>query len=189
MRNKVLLFLIALFFLSGCTLPNFLSKNQKVTPATQKILVTPSPEEIYSTWTDDAGFVFQYGDSMTIKQDKEDDTSYTNLSLTKVGELGEIKILAKDTKLKDINQWNKSADDIIIGGKNALSVVADDKTTIGVIDEGTLFTIEMTGSSPTLNNTFEKIKNTFEFVYPTSSAKATDNSALDDAIEEESVEE
>jgi len=182
MGNKVFLFLIALFFLSGCL--------KNTPPNSQKILPSPTVkpiEETFSTWNDEAGFVFQYLEGVDVKQDTADDTSYTNLSLTKVGEDGQILILAKDTKLKDISLWNKNADDIIIGGKNALSSVLEDKKTIGVIDEGILFTIEITGNSPALNTTFAKIKNTFEFVYPTSSAKSTDSSQFDNAIEEESV--
>ena len=116
---------------------------------------TPTKEAEMLTWKDEAGFVFNYPANLKIKQNTEDNESYSNLEITETeGKTGKIAILAQDTKLKSIDEWNKEK--------------AANK--IGRIDQGILFTIE---ADPGWEAEMEIIDKSWQFFYPTKAASSS----------------
>lgn len=127
---------------------------------------TPTKEMEMLTWKDEAGFVFNYPANLKIKQNTEDNESYSNLEITAEGKEGKITILAKDTKLKSIDEWNKEK--------------AVNK--IGRIDQGILFTIE---ADPGWETETEIINKSWQFFYPTqaSSLKEEEGEVVEEVVE------
>lgn len=143
---------------------------------------TPTKGVETLTWKDEAGFLFNYPANLKIKQNTEDNESYSNLEITTegpasaeassfsadkpAGKKGKITILAKDTKLKSIDEWNKEK--------------AANK--IGRIDQGILFTIE---ADPGWETEMEIINKSWQFFYPTkaSSLKEEEGEVVEEVQE------
>lgn len=142
----------------------------------------PTKEAEMLTWKDEAGFIFKYPASLKVKQNTEDNDSYANLEITAegsasaeassssadkpAGKKGKITILAKDTKLKGIDEWNKEK--------------AANK--IGRIDQGILFTIE---ADPGWEKEMEIIDKSWQFFYPTKaeSTKEEGGEVIEEVVE------
>ena len=59
-------------------------------------------------------------------------------------------------------------------GKDGKKVLTDSGTVIGVIDNGVLITLKKSSNlSPLLTTTWEKITDTWEFIYPTPKSSKT----------------
>jgi hypothetical protein len=171
MKNKMLavailgglLVAVGIFFIfkSGTTK---VENEKKETSQTEEATPTKGAEML--TWKDEAGFLFNYPADLKIKQNTEDNESYSNLEITKEGKEGKITILAKDTKLKSIDEWNKEK--------------AANK--IGRIDQGILFTIEADPGWETEMGTIDK---SWQFFYPTKaeSAKEEGGEVIEEVVE------
>lgn len=158
-------------------------------PVPQKIAAvtttTPSPTPIPATlltWTDEAGFSFQYPEGTTIDTHPEDTKNYANLTLT-MPSGGVVNIKMSDNTHKDLNAWagQSSAIDAFLGGQAAKKIIDENgQEVIGSIDNDVLVTI--TG------NNLSTISNSWIFIYPTpAAAKAatSDMSGGEDILEEE----
>jgi len=171
-------------------------KQSEVTP---EIAVSPTlePTKIptnYLTWNDEAGFSFQYPEGLAIDKHPEDSVNYANLTIT--GKTaGSINILMADDTFKTIDKWAKAGSiDTTLGSKAGKKMIdTSGETIIGVIDNGVLVTIKREANlSPILETAWEKIIDSFEFVYPTpttaskKAVKVTDNQdSGGDVLEEE----
>lgn len=165
----------------------------KITPPKQQTPTmvpeqTPIPTINTLTWTDEAGFVFSYPGTIKVTTDSNDNTSYANLTTT-----DGLKIMAIDSKYKDVSAWVKGEakfkDGVIIdselSGKPGKKVVKGGMTTIGIIDDNILFTLEYSTDSKSST----QITDSFTLTYPTPmpAAKTAPVDSGDEVVLEEEV--
>lgn len=115
---------------------------------------TPTPQELI-TWTDPAGFSFQYPKELSLNKHDEDNQNYAHLEFTMKDHPGNLIVWAKDTNSTDVAKWVKSEKrflnanslDTTLGGKPGKKIMVSTPSAMlitGTIDEGIVFTIEST---------------------------------------------
>lgn len=168
MSFKQILVVVILAILVGGS-ATFLIKNQsQISQKTAEVTsVSPTPTPvILSTWTDEAGFSFQYPEGITIDKHPDDTVNYANLTLT-LSPANTINIIMADNTFKDLNAWvgQNSVIDTSLGGKAAKKVLKDGQTAVACIDSGVLVTI--TGQD------VSTIVDSWTFIYPTPTVSKT----------------
>jgi hypothetical protein len=151
---------------------------------------TVKTEVKLAEWKDEAGFNFSYPENIKVTAKADDNVSYANLT-TSDG----VKIMAIDSKYKDVAAWVKGEksfkDGVIIdtkfAGKDGKKIVKDGITTVGIIDDNILFTVEF----PAVATSGSQIVDSFVLVYSTvkpatQTAPKTDDSEV--VEEEETIE-
>ncbi|MBI5619617.1 hypothetical protein HY950_01530, partial [Candidatus Gottesmanbacteria bacterium] len=83
---------------------------QRTNASKQKpVPVVPAPaREEVATWTDPAGFTFQYPKALAADKHEEDQDNYAHVELTSKDHPGSIIVWAKDTTATDVNAWVKT---------------------------------------------------------------------------------
>ncbi len=156
---------------------------------------TPTPQELL-TWTDQAGFTFQYPKDVTVDKHDEDQVNYAHIEMTHKDKMGTIIVWAKDTNAADSAGWVKKEKglsggtvfDTVLGGisgKKVLLTTPKKVIVSGVVDEGILFYVE--GSfedSLYWTSAYDTITSSFTFV----KEKQTAPVGIDPVDEEEVVE-
>jgi len=197
--KQILIIVILAVAVGGVATVIIFSQNKSNPPSVSQISPSPTPTPVtLSTWTDPAGFSFQYPDSINIDQHPEDNDNYSHLTLTDGQQTGHINIIMADDTYKSLTKWisanpNLKAGNVIdttLGGLEGKKVITDQGTIIGVIDNGVLVTLSQNAPlSPLLATTWDKITDTWEFIYPTPApAKSTRPATSDDSgdvLEEE----
>ena len=163
----------------------FAVSKSKPTPKTVPVAVvtTPTPTPVaLLTWTDEAGFSFQYPAGTSIDKHPEDTKNYANLTLT-LPDKGVVNIIMSDNKFKNLDAvvGQESAIDTTLGGQLAKKTITEEGSeTIYCIDNDVLVTI--TGKDLTT------IVKSWTFIYPTQApAKSTQTTTTTDenVLEEE----
>jgi hypothetical protein len=175
-KIKVVLIIFFAFLLSGCTLNN---SSSPTLPA--KTLVTAGPTIKLLTWSDPAGFTFEYPEGVTINNHPEDTKNYANLTLTSTS-FEVIQITMADNTFKNLDAWvgKSSAIDTTLSDKAAKKIIADGQTTLACIDGDVLVTVS--------GKDISFVTDSWVFVYPTPTVKkaiipaVSDNSG--DVLEE-----
>jgi len=186
-----------LWFRSRQTAPEVLSPTQR----TSEVTPTQTGKNLL-TWNDQAGFTFQYQPGMKINKHDEDQENYAHLDLYLDSKDGAVKILASDTKYKTVGDWatkeKKNAQtgtvktETTLSGKPAMKITFPEtkETIIGIIDEGILFTIELTPDKEgSWQKVFDQTVSSFTLVYPTAAPSSQGSSAGSDSdvVEEEEI--
>jgi len=163
------------------------------TPKTtiEPILTSQSPTSVpinLITWTDEAGFSFQYPEGITIDKHTEDTVNYANLTFTDGDQNESIDIVMSDND-NTMNKWT-NAIDTVLGGKDGKKNMTDNGMVIGVIDNDVLVTLTRTNKlSPLLEVAWQNITDSWEFVYPTPKATQKTQTTVEvdggDMLEEE----
>lgn len=191
----ILLICTSIFVITKSTKP---TKPTETNPPVTESIPTNVPVK-FLTWTDPSGFVFHYPENVKINNHPEDNTNYANLTLTDSNYPEEsIDIIMQDDTYKTLDKWIASDKnlregniiDTIIGGKQAKKILTKTQTIIGVIDTNVLVTIKRSATlSRSLETSWLKITDTFEFFYPSPTTSASkpviDTSSSDDVLEEE----
>ena len=138
-------------------------------------LISPSPTPIpvtLATWTDEAGFSFQYPDGIAINKHPDDNENYANLTLTDTDQEGSIDIVMSD-KNNTMDKWANPID-TILGEKDGKKNITATKTIIGVIDNDVIVTLTRSAKlSQLLETTWQNITDSWVFIYPTPKAVKT----------------
>lgn len=152
MQKKIALGIAILAFLlvaGGLLALNFKNSSSVVSPAGSG--PTPTAAAKLLTWTDPAGFKFDYPKAIKIDAHKEDTVNYANLDLTNPAKTGGIKILVADNAYKTLEAWAKKQQtaggqvlDSTLGDKPAKKVIftMPAKIIIAAIDAEALVTLE-----------------------------------------------
>lgn len=111
------------------------------------------------TWTDEAGFSFQYPEGTTINKHPEDSKNYSNLTLT-LPSSQTVDVVMSDNTSKEALVSNAT-----LGGKPANKVVKGGQTTITCVDNDVVVII--TGSD------VSTIADSWQFIYPTPTISKT----------------
>ncbi|MCX6726381.1 MAG: hypothetical protein NTY75_01010 [Candidatus Shapirobacteria bacterium] len=174
MTLKRILIVIVLAILVGTIATYYILKPKPVSPNTTEITsISPTPIPVaLSTWTDEAGFSFQYPTGTLIDKHPEDTTNYANLTLTLPSQ-NTVNIIMADNTFKDL------LINTTLGGKPAKKVIKDGVTTVTCIDNEVLVTI--TGQD------ISGIVDSWAFIYPTKAVTKTSTSSdnSSDVLEEE----
>ena len=150
--------------------------SRPITPkSTETTLISPSPTPIsvnLATWTDEAGFSFQYPENIAIDKHPDDNDNYANLTLTDSDQEGSIDIVMSD-KNNTMDKWLNPID-TILGEKDGKKNITATETIIGVIDNDVLVTLKRsTKLSPLLEVAWQNITDSWVFIYPTPKAVKT----------------
>jgi hypothetical protein len=163
----------------------------KQSPVSENLLASPTEVLIkFITWEDQAGFTFQYPEGLKVDNHPDDNANYANLTITGRDGAGSINILMSDDTYKSIEKWAKADSiDTSLGGINGKKIITNTgETIIGVIDNGVLVTIKKEANlSSILETTWEKIIDTWQFVYPTPTVGKKPVKVLDNQDDDENV--
>lgn len=184
MSVKQILIIVILAVLVGGSAVILVKSQSHVSPTSQPVEPTPTPTSVaLTTWTDEAGFSFQYPEGITIDKHPDDNADYANLTLN-LSPSNTVNIIMSDNTYKDLNAWagQNLAVDTTLNGKLAKKIIKDGQTTIACIDNGVIVTI--TGQD------VSSIVDSWTFIYPTptigtsKTAPATTNGSGDILQEE-----
>jgi len=131
---------------------------QIVSPGGDKVIsLTPTPAVPLTTWTDDAGFSFQYPKNVSVNKHEEDNDNYAHVELTNADHPGKIIVWVKDlpSGVSDLASWvtntpsyaNASVIDTTLGGQPAKKILVTAPVkmyTVGTISDSLLFYVEGT---------------------------------------------
>lgn len=113
-----------------------------------------SPSSTMKEYADPSGFSFNYPDDLSlVKSEATDSGTYADLKLMSNEVDGSLNLKIQDTKLASPGAWFKEngqtgeAKDVQWGMLNAKSVEDKDKTLFVAVDQGVLFTMEVSYSS------------------------------------------
>lgn len=109
------------------------------------------------TWTDPAGFTFQYPDGLTVDKHEEDQDNYAHVEFTAKDQRGNTIVWAKDLPrgVSDLASWIKSDKrfaeasvfDTILGGQPAKKILLDTpqrELIVGTVFDDVLWSVEAT---------------------------------------------
>lgn len=157
MKNKKVLLLIVVGILIGGLGGGIaLLSNQGKSDTSPVALSSPTPTEVpveLATWTDPAGFSFQYPKDIDVNPHDEDKENYTHVELTHKTHPGSLIVWMKDLPASDLAGWIKkdtrfsgaSVLDTTLGGEPAKKVLVTDPSKmiiVGAIDGDVLVTVE-----------------------------------------------
>lgn len=179
MSTKQIFIIIGLILLIGGTAAFIYSKNQPSPEMTVKVTYgekapTPTPVTLL-TWTDEAGFSFQYPEGTQIDKHPEDTQNYANLTLTLPSkEILNIKMA--DNTFKNLDAWvgQNSALDTTVEGRPAKKIIVGDLETVAVIDNEVLVTISGKDTSGVVSS--------WTFIYPTPTASKNTGAPTDENV-------
>lgn len=211
MKRKLIVLVMSLIVIIGIAGTGAIyilqNKSAYVTPLGGTPAVTPAltkaPEKLL-TWTDPAGFTFQYPEGLNINKHDEDTVNYAHLEFTATGHSGSLIVWAKDTNAQDLASWLKSDKrmtganilDTTFGGLPGKKILIATPTAMlvsGTIDENILFTVETTATDREFwNSVHDTVVNSFGLT-PADSGQNTNSgvggnaSGSDEAADEEEV--
>ncbi len=141
-----------------------------------------------TTWTDEAGFSFQYPKTLSTNKHEEDNENYAHVELTAKDHPGSVIVWVKDPPKK----WPPSGGTIIdstLGGEPAKKIVSDSTLSIGCLCEDLLFLIEATITDKEYwTKVFDTVSGSFAFISEESPGSSQGVPAGADVDEEEIVE-
>lgn len=136
----------------GIFLWNKQAKTVKPASKTQASHSTNTSVELV-TWTDQAGFTFQYPKNISVNPHEEDTVNYAHVELTHKDHPGRIIVWMKDLPAPDLAGWMKkekrfagaSVLDTTLGGKSAKKILIADPIkmiVVGTLDADVFVTVE-----------------------------------------------
>lgn len=175
---------VALLILIGGFVKFYVLKPKSVVRRdVESAAISPTPTIVnLLTWTDEAGFSFQYPEGTNIDKHSEDNKNYANLTLT-LPSLETVNILMSDNSFKDLLSavGQNSALDTTLGGTDAKKFFEGNQEVVVCIDNGVLVTIK--------GKDISQIVSSWTFIYPTKAitgnSKPTTSSDGGDVLEEE----
>lgn len=125
--------------------PSLSSVSTQITPA--KIM----PSSTLKEYTDPSGFGFSYSDDLSLsKNEITNDLTYADLQLKSNDVDGNLNLKIQETKLTSVEEWFKESKKSGLEGKrvqwgtlNGQSVEDKDGIIFAAVDQGTLFTMEV----------------------------------------------
>ena len=184
MLSKQIWALIGTVVVIGMVLGIFVFKKENPVKKTEITVVTPTatptPTQVaLATWTDEAGFTFQYPEGTTIDKHPEDNKNYADLTLTFPNQ-NSLSVIMSDNSFKNLDGWvaQRSAIDTTLEGRPAKKIIENGITTIACIDNEVLVTIS--------GQDVSQVVDSWKFVYPTPVAVKNTGSSVSsgDVLEE-----
>lgn len=159
-----------------------------------------SPSTTLKSYTDQAGFSFNYPDNLSLKSNEpQSPTVYADIELTSKDVVGSLTLKISDTNFASVVEWlqannpsSQTPKEVKLGNLKALEITAEERLLLGAIDQGVLFTIEMSlkEEKDFWMNVYSKILADYAFVQPAADSTASQgevSSASDVVFEGEEV--
>jgi len=189
MSLKKILIIIVILLVGGVIVFFVLKPKSKKTSELPIVYPSPIPTSVaLATWTDEAGFSFQYPEGVIIDKHADDTVNYANLTFTDKDQNGSIDIVMLDND-NTLDKWT-NAIDTVLGEKDGKKIMTDTGMIIGVVDDDVLVTLTRTTKlSPLLEAAWQNITDSWKFVYPTPKATSKTQTTIEtdggDVLEEE----
>jgi len=166
-------------------------KSVVVTPG-EAIAPTPTPAVALTTWTDAAGFSFQYPKDLSVNKHEEDNANYAHVELTNKDHPGKIIVWVSDAPTAWPPEGGTTLDTTLGGlaAKKILTTAPVKTLSVGTISDNLLFNIEATLTD---SEYWQKIHDTIvgSFIFtPDSSAgsgQPSSGQASTNSVDEEEV--
>ncbi len=102
-------------------------------------------------YSDPSGFSFSYPDNLSLtNNESEDPNTYADIILTAKGVTGDLDLKISDTKFASLDNWIEGNDlssqtpkEVKLGDLKALEIKTNNRLLLGALDQGVLFTIEI----------------------------------------------
>lgn len=159
MSKKLLVFclvLLTLLLAGGVVCYLVSQKNvvepEVISPFSEEIKASPSPAEKFKTYTDEAGFIFNYSDSLIISEEEnQDKNTYSSLKIvSRVRPGEEMSFKVSDTVFSSIDEWlknNRKSDweihETVLGEINGKLIKKEGKLSLAAIKENIIFLLEL----------------------------------------------
>ena len=107
------------------------------------------PSKTFKSYSDPAGFSFNYPDNISLTNNDLDGSTYSDLKLTINEVEGGLSFKITDSKFKSNQDWVKTVGtelntkEVNLGNLKALEIQKEDKLLLGAVDQGILFTVEV----------------------------------------------
>ena len=174
------------------------SSQEILSPGGNEVPSSAPKTEDLLTWTDEAGFTFQYPKELSVNKHEEDNENYAHVELTSKDHPGRIIVWVKDLPkgVKDVASWIKleksfaggTVIDSTLGGEPAKKVSVGETLTIGTISENLLFSVEATLTDKEYwSGVFDTVSGSFAFVSEESSAGPQGSAGGGEDVDEEEI--
>lgn len=154
-RLKYIIIAIVVLAIAGGGYYFYSHRTTKVITPGEATKPTPTPAFDLTTWTDEAGFSFQYPKDLSVNKHEEDPDNYAHVELTSRDHPGKIIIWASDLPagVTTLDSWVKkmypdaTSLDTMLGGEPAKKILSSapvKKLVTGTISDNLLFYVEGT---------------------------------------------
>lgn len=197
-KKTIVLLIIAIGLIGAVAAFFFNPKKSLLSPVyTQpKEIASVIPSETLKTYSDPAGFSFDYPDNLSLVNGEVDESTYADLKLTAGGVEGQLSLKITDSKLASIEDWVKTIGtssqtpkEVDLGNLKAQQIETGDKLLLGALDQGVLFNVEIPlslSNKAFWMNVYTKFLKDFSFA-PPSGGTALQGSSDDITFEGEEV--
>lgn len=133
------------------------------------------PSDTLKTYTDPSGFTFAYPDNLSlIRNEPANADTYADIKLTAKDIDGYLSLNISDSKFKSLDEWVKTTKssqtpkEVKLGELKALEVSDNDKLLLAALDQGIIFSIEVSfdGKKDFWMKVYEKVIKDFSFASP-----------------------
>lgn len=146
------------------------------------------PSTILKEYSDSSGFTFSFPEDVKIQR-IDDESLYSNLTLTADGLDGNIAFTLSDTSYSSLEDWKKENNAVLsgllikesnLGNISGISFNNKDKITFIAIDQGVEFKIivDYKSQKKYWENVYSNILNSFSFVSSSTETKSTESSQV-----------
>ena len=153
--HKYIIIAAIVFALGGVGFVYFFQKKSTVITPGESVAPTQTPAIELTTWTDEAGFSFQYPKDLSVNKHEEDPDNYAHVELTSKDHLGSIIVWVSDLPpgVTTLDSWIKkkysgaTVIDTTLGGEPAKKILISTpsaKLIVGAVSDGLLFYVEGT---------------------------------------------
>jgi len=158
-------------------------KNTLTTPNPKQIVnnIAVSPSKTSKTYSDPAGFSFNYPDNLSLTNNEaESPTTYADIKLISKDVVGSLDLKISDTNFTKAEDWlganniSQTPKEVKLGKLKAVEIITDNKLLLGAIDQGVLFTIEVSFEErgDFWKTVYNIVLTDFSFVQPESTAQS-----------------
>ena len=167
---------------------------------------TPAPTQKLTTWNDQAGFVFQYPDGLSVNKHDEDNENYAHIEFMSKTHPGGLIVWAKDTTAPNVSAWVRSETrftdapvlDTMLASQPAKKIMLTSPKRmliVGTVSEAIVFSVEATlddsdywtGVHKTITDSFKFAPLPGEKVSSAPGPSSSQNAAGEEPVDEEEV--
>ena len=201
MKNpKVFIPIILGVLFGGIGAAVFLANQQNNKQAPSTVSAPTSSAVELATWSDQAGFQFQYPKDLSVDRHDEDTVNYAHIEFTHKDHPGKLIVWAKDTNAQDVTAWVKtekrfsgaSVLDTTLGNlpaKKILLTSPEKMLIVGTVSDEIVFTIEATlDDSDYWSGVHNTIYSSFAFTSPGQTEPVKESGGEGAVDEEETLE-
>lgn len=151
------------------------------------------PSKTTKTYTEEAGFSFNYPDDLTVaKKESTNSAVYSSLEIISKEVAGSMTFLIEDTKFKSVDELikkNIATKEAMLGSLKAIETTYGNKTTLLAVDQGILFRADLDRATNKSywDSIYQTFLSGFSFANTQSSSVSEDSYGGEEVVLEEDV--